>query len=79
MEGMWRRVSEGVVSASSCPNVRWSSSRCAAMVGRALVLGDHAGISSNTWCAVKWPAWEAILGPFRVELDFGPKTKFAHS
>jgi hypothetical protein len=49
-----------------------------AMVERALVHGGRVGISSSTWRAAKWPAWEAILGLFRAELDFGPKTKFAH-
>jgi hypothetical protein len=48
------------------------------MVERALVHGGRVGISSSTWRAAKWPAWEAILGLFRAELDFGPKTKFAH-
>jgi hypothetical protein len=43
---------------------------------RALVHGGRVGISSSTWRAAKWPAWEAILGLFRAELDLGPKTKF---
>jgi hypothetical protein len=41
VEGRWRRVNEEVGSASGCPNATWSTSRGAAMVGRALVHGIH--------------------------------------
>ena len=52
--------------------------RVALEVGAPSLHGERVGISSSTWRAVKWPAWEAILCLFRAELDLGPKTKFAH-
>ena len=33
------------------------------------------GISSSTWWATVWPAWEAFLGQLRAKLDLGPKSK----
>ena len=48
-----------------------------AMVGAPSLHGGRVGISSSTWRATKRPAWEAILGLFRAELDHGPKMKFA--
>jgi len=38
VEGRWRRVNEEVGSASGCPNARWSTSTCAAMVVGALCM-----------------------------------------
>ena len=32
-------------------------------------------ISPSVWWATVWPAWEAILGQLRDELDHGPKSK----
>ena len=44
---MWRRVSEEVGSASGCPNARWSTSTCAAMVGARSPHGCH--IQATCW------------------------------
>jgi len=38
---MWRRGSDGVESPSGCPNARWSTSTCAAMVGARSPHGGH--------------------------------------
>ena len=81
---MWRRVSDGVESPSGCPNARWSTSTCAAMVVGALCMVATSmtrvalwRISSSTWRVTVWPTRDADLGRIWTEFGHGPKTKFA--
>ena len=46
---------------------------CMAAMHRARV--TLCSISSSTWRATVWPAWEAFLGQLLAELDLGPKSK----
>jgi len=44
-------------------------------VGHGAVRGRHGGISSNTWRAMEWLAWDVFLGQLCAELDLGTKSK----
>ena len=53
---------------------------CPAMVGRERAHAVHVAISSSTWRASVWPAWDANWAAFRAKFEHGPKTKYeAHT